>query len=302
MAAVGQNRQDSDTVNKLPISLSQSSLCDTHVHVFNQQRFAFAERRRFTPGYAGTDLLVEHLQRIGAGRAVLVQPSVYGNDHACLTDALELLHGRARGVAVLAPNSTAKEIGALDAAGFRATRVNLVVNGNEDVSAASDEIALAARKIPEHWHVQLHVTLPVLRALGGLIRRSSCHFVLDHMGLPPEEIAAEERVEWQELCELAASGKLSVKLSAPYLSSSSSERLTPLVLKLLSAAPRAVLWGTNWPHTQGTARTASGISDAIEPFRAVDDVAWLYQCKRWLAMAGLEAETLDDNAARLYDF
>lgn len=302
MAATGQDRQDPNAVSEPSLQLPQSVLCDTHVHVFDAARFPFAERRRFTPGYAGVDRLFEHLQHIGAGRVVLVQPSVYGSDHGCLAHALQRLKGRGRGVAVLAPTSTAYEIAGLDALGVRATRINFVVDGNADASAARDAVTQAIRQVPMHWHVQLHVTLDVLRELSDLIRSSSCHFVLDHLGLPPTVPGAVEGDDWREVCDLAAAGKLSVKLSAPYLSVPDAALLTPLIQRLLLAAPRAVLWGTNWPHTQGTARSAPSEPDAIEAFREVDDLAWRARCQDWLSAAGLAADTLDRNAQRLYDF
>lgn len=302
MAAIGKDRQDPNAVSEPHFQLSQSALCDTHVHVFDAARFPFAEHRRFTPGYAGVDRLVAHLQHIGAGRVVLVQPSVYGSDHGCLAHALQRLSGRGRGVAVLAPTSTAFEIAGLDALGVRATRINFVVDGNADAFAARDAVSRVIRQVPGHWHVQLHVTLGVLRELGDLIRSSSCHFVLDHLGLPPTAPGAAEGDDWREVCDLAAAGKLSVKLSAPYLSAPDAALLTPPIQRLLKAAPRAVLWGTNWPHTQGAARSAPPEPDAIEPFREVDDLAWLARCQDWLSAAGLAADTLDRNAQRLYDF
>lgn len=302
MAATGQDREDPDAVTDATATLPHSALCDTHVHVFDAARFPFAARRRFTPGYAGVDRLAAHLQRIGAGRVVLVQPSVYGNDHGCLADALQQLQGRGRGVAVLAPTSTAGEIAALDTLGVRATRINLVVDGHADVTVARDAVAQAARQVPAHWHVQLHVSLEVLRELSGLIRSSHCHFVLDHLGLPPCAPDAADSTGWQEVCDLAAAGKLSVKLSAPYLSAPDTAVLEPLARRLLRSAPGAALWGTNWPHTQGTARAAAAAPSAIEPFRTVDDTAWRARCQGWLAAAGMAADTFDTNAQRLYGF
>ena len=274
--------------------------CDTHVHVFDPARFPFADRRRFTPGYAGVDRLIEHLQRMGAGRFVLVQPSVYGSDHGCMADALQRLGGRGRGVAVLAPDCTPREIAGLDSLGVRATRINFVVDGNADAAAARIAVAQAVKQVPSHWHVQLHISMGVLLELDALIRNSACHFVIDHIGFPPP--GAEEGDDWRRLCDLAASKRLFVKLSAPYLAASRFSALEPLVLGLLRAAPRSVLWGTNWPHTQGTARVASAESGRVEPFRVVDDIEWLEQCRRWLATAGLPADTFDTAAQALYEF
>lgn len=285
------------------MSSSQPSnrACDTHVHVFEQARFPFVECRKFTPGYAGVDRLREHLSCIDAGRVVLVQPSVYGHDHRCMVDALNTLGGTGRGVAVLAPTSPTHLIEDLDARGVRATRVNLVVDGIVDPVVAEAAVSSALQQIPAHWHIQLHVNLIVLSQLSKLIRRSSCHFVLDHMGLPTDPSVIDQP-GWQELVALCAADKLSVKLSAPYLSTEKNSDLKPMAASLIRANPRSVVWGTNWPHTQGTARSAILNLDHIETFRQVNDVIWRMQCLQWLQEANLPISTFDDNAERLYGF
>ncbi|MFT3720615.1 amidohydrolase family protein [Pseudorhodoferax sp.] len=285
-----------------PADGAAGAACDAHVHVFEPARFPYAPARRFTPGRAGVDELQRHLRRIGAGRVVLVQPSVYGHDHGCLLDALAALRGAGRGVAVPAPDATPEQIARLDAAGVRAARVNLVVEGIADAAAARQAVARAAARIPAHWHVQLHLRLETVHALAGLLRTAGRHFVLDHLGLP-DGPAALRSPAWRSLCGLVAAGAMSVKLSAPYLSAPAPyAALRPFVRDLASANPGALVWGSNWPHTQGAARSAAADPAQAEPFREVDDRAWLAQCRAWLAAQGLPAGTLEGNAARLYGF
>ena len=64
---------------------------DTHVHVFDPWRFPYVSHRAYTPGAATAADLLRHLERVGCGRVVCVQPSVYGTNNACLLDALATL-------------------------------------------------------------------------------------------------------------------------------------------------------------------------------------------------------------------
>ncbi len=78
-----------------------SGACDCHVHVFEPDRFPYIPSRRYTPGQASVDDLLALQHALGLSRVVLVQPSVYGADHACLLDALRRLGPRAKGVGVI---------------------------------------------------------------------------------------------------------------------------------------------------------------------------------------------------------
>jgi 2-pyrone-4,6-dicarboxylate lactonase len=107
--------------------------CDCHVHIFDPERFPYSPRRSYTPGPASVDDLLTFESRIGMSRFVLVQPSPYGSDNACLSAALNRLANKARGVAVIDPDRTPdSELDALGQAGVRSVRVNLEAHGNRD--------------------------------------------------------------------------------------------------------------------------------------------------------------------------
>ncbi|MEH3086062.1 MAG: amidohydrolase family protein [Xylophilus ampelinus] len=281
-----------------------SRSCDAHVHVFDPARFPYASPRRFTPGRADVAELLAHLRSIDAGRVVLVQPSVYGHDHRCLVDALTQLQGMARGIAVIGPQTSDEEIALLNTVGVRGARLNLVVDGIADLDFAREAIARLSDRIPVEWHIQLHVGLDLVRGIADELMANTRHFVLDHFGLPKDD-RRDAAAELRSLTDLMRAGKLTVKLSAPYLCIAQSEdpsTLEPLVAHLCRINPRAVVWGTNWPHTQGTARSESSPIDKIEPFRDVDDASWLQLCRSWLHRLALPASTFDDNSTRLYGF
>ena len=62
---------------------------------------------------------------------MLVQPSVYGTDNTALLDALSRQRQGLRGVAVVDPGLSLEDIRALDAAGIRGVRFNLVDHKGE---------------------------------------------------------------------------------------------------------------------------------------------------------------------------
>lgn len=278
------------------------AVCDSHVHVFDPVRFAYLTPRRFTPGEATVTQLLAHMRRLELARVVLVQPSVYGADNACLLDALRVLGARARGVAVLSRHTSAAEIAGLAAAGVRGARLNLVVDQLETPTIALLQLSEIEDRMPANWHVQLHVSQNMLGALAPHMRQSPRTYVLDHMGLP--DVASGTRSKaWTDLLQLMQGGRLYVKLSAPYLLSRQPpphEDLQPFVASLASTRADRLLWGSNWPHTQGSARAPSAGLDSVEAFREVDDRDWLASCRQ---AAGAEHRAvLSQNAARLYEF
>ena len=58
---------------------------------------------------------------------MLVQPSVYGDDNACLLDALRTMGDTVRGVTVVSARTTQRDIEQMDKAGVRGARLNLAV-------------------------------------------------------------------------------------------------------------------------------------------------------------------------------
>lgn len=279
-----------------------STICDSHVHVFDPKKFPFAASRRFTPGVATVQDLRIHLDMIGASQVVIVQPSVYGENNDCLLNALTVLSGNARGVVVLRNAISDKVIDSMHRVGVRGARLNLMVDHIIDHDEAILQLTKLETLIPPEWHIQLHVSPNVLGALFSHIENSSRKFVIDHLGLPDVKLGIHT-FTWQKQLALLKSGNLYVKLSAPYLSSHSHspyEDLDPFLDSLMKLRPDRLLWGSNWPHTQGTARNVNTTSDSVEEFRAVDESLWLRQCSNAAGSSGVAV--FEENARRLYDF
>jgi predicted TIM-barrel fold metal-dependent hydrolase len=276
--------------------------CDSHVHVFDPERYPFAASRKFTPDTANAQQLTHYLDRTGIQRVVLVQPSVYGTNNLCLLNAIEQLNGRAKGVAVISKDSSRDELDALMAAGVVGARLNMVVNRSFNAEEAAIRIEELDALLPKSWHIQLHVTLGVLAGIARTISRSNRLFVLDHLGLPSVEEGTESPL-WQKMLAMTRTGQLCVKLSGPYLSSklaSPYSDLRPYIDSLADTNAEAILWGSNWPHTQGVHRSESDDPLRIEKFRDENDSAWPAACTAWLGKEIYEHMQL--NAARVYGF
>jgi predicted TIM-barrel fold metal-dependent hydrolase len=288
---------------------AMTPVCDSHVHVFDPVRFPYVSGRRFTPGAATVAQLQQHLTNVGAQRVVLVQPSVYGDQHGALLDALGALNMgdggstvAARGVAVLSARSTAAQLEVLAAAGVVGARLNLAVHGECDAATAWRQWETLVQRTPTDWHIQLHLPLPVVAALSPRLAASRRVHVIDHLGLPAAGLQVGH-AHWQALMRLLDSGRTYIKLSAPYLASGEQTGhadLEGLVRSLVATAPTRLLWGSNWPHTLGNRRSQDANPGQPEPFRTVDDRHWLAQCRQW---AGPHADALlDQNAEALYRF
>jgi 2-pyrone-4,6-dicarboxylate lactonase len=275
-------------------------ICDSHVHVFDPARFGYVTPRRFTPGEATAEHLERFHKALGVERAVLVQPSVYGSDHRCLIDALRYLGVKARGVCVLDPDATTHEITQLSLAGCMGARVNLAVDDDPSPEIAAARVRWLSSRIPSDWHVQVHAHLATIAAMSGVLATLPHKVVLDHFGLPEGGVSA---TAWPALLALLNSGNVFVKMSASYLvAEGNSGAAEELVRSLAACAPSRLLWGTNWPHTQGLARAGSTLAgDDVEPFRQVDDCAMLARMVRWLGPE-IALLALVENAQRLYQF
>ncbi|MBB5692732.1 tripartite tricarboxylate transporter substrate-binding protein [Muricoccus pecuniae] len=73
---------------------------DCHIHVYDP-RFPYDPAAQLCPGPATVEDYRRLQARLGTSRCVVVQPSSYGTDNACLLDALGRLGPAARGVAVV---------------------------------------------------------------------------------------------------------------------------------------------------------------------------------------------------------
>jgi predicted TIM-barrel fold metal-dependent hydrolase len=280
---------------------------DCHVHVFDGDRFPFAENRSYTPGPATVSDLRAFLDEIGIDRAVLVQPSVYGTDNRALLDALgQLGPDTARAIAVVDPETvTDEELQALRDAGVVGVRINLAVAGEDSGAAAVQAVERMTSRVANHdMIVQVFADLPLLDALEETIAASPVPVVLDHFAGAK---AAEglEQPGFAALSRLLSAGHVWVKLSAPYRASERApdySDLQPIVQALVDGNPDRLVWASDWPHTGGGRDRANRKPTDIEPFREVDDAHILGLLSVWVPDEPTRHKILVDNAVALFKF
>ncbi|MDQ7957500.1 MAG: amidohydrolase family protein [Pseudomonadota bacterium] len=270
--------------------------CDCHVHVIGpQERYPMVDGRHYTPGPAGLEALRAHLAGLGLQRAVIVQPSVYGTDNQCLLDALERMEGCGRGVAVPSEDASPAALREMHARGVRGVRINLESAGGRDVEVAGRLLEHWSARVGDlGWHLQLYAAAQVTAALADRLSRLPAPVVLDHFALAE----AGSQDGGGVLTQLLRTGHVHVKLSAPYRLASPglAARWARIFLQ---AAPHAVLWGSDWPHT---AREPGRDAHQVSAYRVVARETLAATLYEWLYTPGLRQQVLADNPQALYAF
>jgi D-galactarolactone isomerase len=226
-------------------------------------------------------------RRLGLERCVIVQPSSYGVDHRALVAGLHALGVSARGVAVVTSEVCTDDLETLAAHGVVGARFNLVQRGVTEESMVS---AVAAKILRLGWHLQFHLLPADLLRLADELIALPVPVVLDHFGRamtdPELATAMQSRLE-----QMLASGKVWLKMSAPYLASVGAEGfdgLREFVQHLTRRHADRLVWGTDWPH----------VTEVEKP----DDAYLVDEMRRWIASTELDQLVMVENASKLYGF
>jgi predicted TIM-barrel fold metal-dependent hydrolase len=285
------------------LAFPPAGACDCHVHVIGpKSRFPLARERAYTPKDALLKELQAMLARLQLDRVVLVQPSIYGTDNACMMDAIDSIGETARGVAVLAPGTAGSFIDDLHRRGVRGLRVNVATSGPTDPDQVREPLletaALCARN---GWHLQTFLPTAAIEPLAEILLELPVPVVIDHFGLI--RAGAQSSSPADTLVRLLQSGRVWVKLSASYRIAEDpcDPAIIPLARRLAAANPERVVWGSDWPHTPAHHR-GHAVSDEEEPYRNLDTGALLTFTRNWFEDAATLHRLLVDNPAALYDF
>lgn len=266
--------------------------CDSHMHIFDP-RFAPSAHWTRQPPDAPVSAYRQLQQRLGTTRAVVVTPSTYGTDNACLMDALAQLGDAARGVAVVDADVTQGELDRLAAHGVCGLRVNFVTPQSWGVTTPAMMISLADKIAPLGWHLQLLMHPEQLVEHAPVLARLPVPVVLDHLArIDPQQGADGEA--FTALRRLLEHGNTWVKLSGAYMRSRSGGPgygdTLALGQALVQIAPDRLVWGSDWPHT-------------TEAAGSVDDAALVDTLQAWCRDDSAAIDRiLVDNPARLYGF
>jgi len=295
--AFAKAAQPSTPVNfKVP-----AGACDCHTHIFGDpRRFPFAAGRTYTPEPASIEEMRTLHRALHTERVVLVQPSVYGTDNACILDALKQFGPIARGVAVIDSSTPASALDEFDRAGIRAIRVNLETFGQTDPAVVRQRFQAAIEQIKGHaWHIQIFTRLSLIEAISEQVMVSPVPVVFDHFGGAQGALGVGQP-GFDTVLKLVRTGKAYVKVTAPYRSSKLSPDypdVAPLAQALIAANPERILWGTDWPHPLQTPETKV---TEIMPLAQIDDGRVFDLFPTWAPDPAQRKTILVDNPARLF--
>ena len=276
--------------------------CDCHTHILDPQRFPYSPTRGYTPEPASVAEMRSLHKALHTDRVVVVQPSTYGTDNACLLDALKQLGPSSRGIAVISDKVTEADLDGMHAAGVRGLRVTLVMPGisPEDSRKHVNE-ALGRIKNRKGWHIQVYAPPTVIAAIHEVVMAAPVPFSFDHFG----GVTASKGMDQPGLdavLSLLHSGKAYVKVSAPYRSSNMAPDyadLDPFAKAFIAANPQRVIWGTDWPHPQ---QEPGRKPDEVSALFQIDDGRDLNRLALWAPDAATRKLILVENPARLYGF
>ncbi len=261
---------------------------DCHFHVFEDpQTYPYTANRSYTPSLAPWAAFQKMNDTIGADRAVLVHPSVYGYDHRTLYDTMQAHSDRLRAVGVLAADTSEAEIERLHKAGTRGARVNILFAGGNQLSDAE---ALAKRIKPFGWHIQFLVDVSAQPDIPAWAAKLDVPVVFDHFGHPSTPDV--RNAGFQNMCALVKEGTAWVKLSGAYRVVDAADNwaaIRPFVDAMLATRTDRLVWGTDWPHP-----------NIPKPMPNDGDIAdAVYD---WLPTEELRQQILVRNPEVLYDF
>ena len=270
--------------------------CDCHAHICGPAAaYPYSAERIYTPPDATLESYRHLLAVLGAARAVLVQPSVYGTDNRAMLAALQAAGPGFRGVTVVEPTISADDVEVLHRAGIRGVRLNLV-DRRDGRNAVPVEIvrALADRIAPFGWHIEFLVNLDEAPGFAGAIAGLKVPVVLGHLGYP--RAGARDWIKspaFAGLLALPAGGRCWVKLTGPYRISGAAdlpyEDVDAVAARLAQAAPGRLIWGSDWPHVM-----------MKKPMP--NDGALCDLLARWIPDAKARTRILVENPMELYGF
>ena len=232
------------SVNLAPLRI------DTHAHVFHRA-LAMAPGRRYTPDYdAAVATYLQQLDANGITHGVLVQPSFLGTDNSYLVDSLKAANGRLRGIGVVEPSASEQELKALDQAGVVGLRLNLIGLPLPDL-ASTEWKALIDKVAALGWQIEIQRKAGELATLAAQLVAKGVSVVADHYGLPDPALGIEDP-GFKALLALGSSGKVYVKVSAPYRNGTNGSDFAKQAFPILRASfgLERLMWGSDWPHTQ----------------------------------------------------
>ncbi|HZV20686.1 MAG TPA: amidohydrolase family protein [Hyphomicrobiales bacterium] len=262
---------------------------DCHHHIYSS-RFKVDPNSVLRPADASVEDYRLLQKRIGTSRNVIVQPSTYGIYNDGLVETLKAFGPSARGVAVVNTNVSDAELKALNEAGVRGIRFNILTPGG---ATSLDMVAPLSKRIaPMGWHIQVHASADMIAQNKDLWNSVPCDVVFDHLG--HLQALGTSHAAFGVMTGLLQKGKGWVKLSGAYMDTKVGPPTyadsTSVAQAFVKEAPERLVWGSDWPHP--TEKADNKPDDAI-----LFDLLAV-----WAPDEKVRNRILVDNAAKLYHF
>ena len=275
-----------------PVMAVPPHACDCHAHVFDGGRFAYQATRAYTPPDNSVERLLKLHDVLGLARGVVVQASVHGIDNSAVLDAVRSHPDRLRAIAAVTEDVTDRELAALNAAGVRGIRVNLVDRGGMPFRSLDALAHMADRIRDMKWHIELLVHVESCADLRRIMTTLGVPVSVGHVGYT-RVTNGPEHPGYRDFLAMLRDGFGWVKLTGPYRISAQErfpyDDVTPFVQAVVEAAPDRVIWGSDWPHVMLT-RPMPNDGDLLDVLGA------------WVPDAAMRERILVTNPQRLYGF
>lgn len=265
---------------------------DSHAHVFCPGH-PFAADREYTPHptQLGTpERFAAVLDSHGLTNALLVGAGPYGPDNRCMLQAIANHRGRFKGIALVKPDISDRDLASLADGGVVGMRLNIMNHGLRPLTEPGAE-KLLARVKEMNWFVQIHSQKDELIEARPILKKAGVRVMLDHFGRPDLKQGVQGR-GYQTLLDFGREGEHVVKLSGPFRSSLQGppyNDVDPYIEAAIDAftLDRCV-WGSDWPWVRMDERM---------------DYGPVYAClSRWLPEEKDRRKVLWDTPARLFGF
>ena len=220
---------------------------DAHAHVIGAPpAYPYVANRSYTPPNAFADRYVAMLDATGMTYGVLVQVSIHGTDNRLMVETLRANRQRLRGIAVVELGQRDSVYRELKEAGVVGLRLNDLFGGGVALDDVADYGALC---LEMGWHLQFLTDVRYLPDRIQHLQKLPVPIIFDHMGHFPTS-AGIDHPGFQALLSLMRDGAWA-KISGAFRTSGGPLPYAdtfPFARRLVEAAPRRCVWGSDWPH------------------------------------------------------
>lgn len=281
---------------------------DCHVHCFEPDRYPYKTTRAYTPLSAPFNDLMQDLL---TSNVMLVQATIEEGPAGLLAQLESCFNnpdrfpGRVRGT-VLADSElpleilTDAELDRMHHFGVRCIRLHSLYGASgHDLGWVRSQLKSLAKlhSVTKHrWSISAQLSLGTWSRLKDFILTdpdlAAISIVADHnaCAMPSDHGTSV----LQDFVELLQSGRVYVKICALHRRSPGHiEAMQPIIGLFAEAAPRALLWGSDWPHVDTTSKEEAG------PLKDAGVASELAALRNWLSADQMQ-QMLVENPDRLF--